>query len=171
MKLYEHLSDEVNEVLATQAAFDDHVWQLYFDGALRTGPDLPIMAGVEVVHVSPQKHLIPRAFSLTESCSKYMAEYDDLLTGMKVAREVGAKNLETYSDSILIVNQVHREYEVRHELNSMLLRRLHNGRRIHKFLYRIYLPPKERTRRCIGVSRNLPGPIRRGARENLGLGS
>jgi len=33
---------------------------------------------------------------------------------MQFAEETGVKNLETYGDSKLIVNQVH-EYEVRHE--------------------------------------------------------
>ena len=34
---------------------------------------------------------------------------------MQIADEIGVKNLEAYDDSKLIVNQVHREYEFRHE--------------------------------------------------------
>ena len=34
---------------------------------------------------------------------------------MQIADEIGVKNLEAYGDSKLIVNQVHREYEVRYE--------------------------------------------------------
>jgi len=34
---------------------------------------------------------------------------------MQLAEEIGVKNLEAYGDSKLIVNQVHGEYEVRHE--------------------------------------------------------
>ena len=34
---------------------------------------------------------------------------------MQLAEEIGVKNLEAYGDSKLIVNQVCREYEVRHE--------------------------------------------------------
>ena len=34
---------------------------------------------------------------------------------MQIADEIGVKNLEAYDDSKLIVNQVRREYEVRHE--------------------------------------------------------
>jgi len=34
---------------------------------------------------------------------------------MQIADEIGVKNLEAYGDSKLIVNQVRREYEVRHE--------------------------------------------------------
>ena len=38
-----------------------------------------------------------------------------LLIGMQLAEEIGVKNLKTYGDSKLIVNQVHGEYEVWHE--------------------------------------------------------
>ena len=34
---------------------------------------------------------------------------------MQIVNEIGVKNLEAYGDSKLIVNQVCREYEVRHE--------------------------------------------------------
>ena len=59
--------------------------------------------------------MIPRAISLTEPCSNNVAEYNALLIGMQLADEIGVKNLRTYGDSKLIVNQVRGEYEVRHE--------------------------------------------------------
>jgi len=34
---------------------------------------------------------------------------------MQLIEEIGVKNLKVYSDSKLIVNQAHREYEVWHE--------------------------------------------------------
>jgi len=34
---------------------------------------------------------------------------------MQLAEEIGVRNLKAYGDSKLIVNQVHGEYEVRHE--------------------------------------------------------
>ena len=52
-KLYEDLPDEVAEVCLTQTSFEGQVWQLFFDGALRTGPRENIVAGVGVVLVSP----------------------------------------------------------------------------------------------------------------------
>jgi len=52
-KLYEDLSDEVAEVCLTQTSFEEQMWQLFFDGALRTGPRGNIVAGVGVVIVSP----------------------------------------------------------------------------------------------------------------------
>ena len=111
-KLYEDLPDEVAEVCLTQTSFERQVWQLFFDGASRTGPKGHIIAGVGVVLVSPQNYVISRAFSLTEPCSNNVAEYNALLIGMQIADEISVKNLEAYGDSKLIVNQVRGEYEV-----------------------------------------------------------
>ena len=77
-------------------------------------PEGNIIAGVGVVHISPHNFVIPRAFSLTESCSSVL-EYNALLMEMQLAEEIGVKNLKAYGDSKLIVIQVHGEHRVRHE--------------------------------------------------------
>ena len=41
------------------------------------------------------------------------AEYEALLAGLKVAREIGAQHLKVFSDSQLIVGQIKGGYEVR----------------------------------------------------------
>ena len=65
--------------------------------------------------VSPQNYVIPPTFSLTETCSNNVAEYNALLIEMQIADEIGVKNLKAYGDSKLIVNQVRGEYEVRYK--------------------------------------------------------
>ena len=87
---------------------------MFFDGASRIGPKGRIIAGVGVVFISPQNHVL-RAFSLTESCSNNVAEYNALLIGLQLAHEMGVSYLEAYGVSKLIINQVKGEYEVRHE--------------------------------------------------------
>jgi len=67
------------------------------------------------VLVFPQSYILPSAFSLPELCPNNVVEYNALLLGTQIIDEVGIKNLEVYSDSKLIVNQVRGEYEVRHE--------------------------------------------------------
>jgi len=88
---------------------------MFFDGESRTGPKGKTIAGVGVVFISPQNHVLPRAFSLTETCSNIAAEYNALLIGLQLAHEMGVRYLEAYGDSKLIVNQIKGEYEVRHE--------------------------------------------------------
>ena len=93
-ELYEVLPDEIAEVCTTQTSFERQVWQLFFDGASRTGPQGHVIAGVGVVLVSPQNYVIPRTFSLTEPCSNNVAEYNALLIGIQIADDIGVKNLK-----------------------------------------------------------------------------
>jgi len=68
-----------------------------------------------VVLVSPQTYIIPHAFSLMESCSNNIVEYNALLIGMQLAEEIGVVHLAAHGESNLIANQVRGKYEVRHE--------------------------------------------------------
>jgi len=88
--------------------------QLLFDSASRTGPKSKIVAGLGVVFISPENHVLPCAFSLTEPCSNNVAEYNALLLGLHLAQQMGVQYLEAYGDSKLIINQIKSEYEVRH---------------------------------------------------------
>ena len=106
-KLHE---DIPNEVFDSNVTSEDEVWQMFFDGASRIGPKGRIIAGVGVVFISPQNHVLPRAFSLTESCSNNVAEYNALLIGLQLAHGMGVRYLEAYGDSKLIINQVKGEY-------------------------------------------------------------
>jgi len=92
--LYEDLPDEVVKVCLTQTSFEGQVWQLFFDGASRTGPRGHVIVGAGVVLVSPQNYVIPRTFSLTEPCSNNVAEYNALLIGIQIADDIGVKNLK-----------------------------------------------------------------------------
>ena len=114
-KLYDDLSDEIAEVSLINASLEVQVWQLFFDGASRTSPMGNITAGVGVILIFPYNYVIPHAFSLTESCSNNVLEFNALLIGMQLAEEIEVKFLEAYGDSKLIVNQVRGEYEVRYE--------------------------------------------------------
>ena len=82
-KLHIDIPDEVIEANMTSR---DDVWQMFFDGASRTGPKGMIIAGVEVVFISPENHVLLRAFSLTKSYSNNIAEYNTLLIGLQLAQ-------------------------------------------------------------------------------------
>ena len=80
---------------------------MFFDGASRIGPKGRIIASVGVVFISPQNHVLPRAFSLTTPCSNNVAEYNALLIDHQLAHEMGVRYLEAYSDSKLILSLIH----------------------------------------------------------------
>jgi len=54
-KLHEDIPDELFE---SNMISEDEVWQVFFDGASRTGSKGKIIAGVGVVFVSPQNHVL-----------------------------------------------------------------------------------------------------------------
>jgi len=67
---------------------------MFFDVASRTDSKGRIIAGVGVVFISPQNHVLPRAFSLTEPYFNNVAEYNALLIGLQLAHEIGVHYLE-----------------------------------------------------------------------------
>ncbi|CAM8987939.1 unnamed protein product [Rhodiola kirilowii] len=83
-------------------------WQMFFDRAARRDG-----AGAGVVFVSLENHLLPFSFTLTQLCSNNMAEYQALLLGLQMARQIRVDEMDIYGDSQLVINQVLGEYEVR----------------------------------------------------------
>ena len=83
----------------------DDVWQMFFDGASRTRLKGKIVAGVGVVFISPENHVLPRAFLLTEPCSSNVTKYNALLIGLQLTPQMGVQYLKAYGYSKLIVSQ------------------------------------------------------------------
>ena len=58
--------DIPNEVIEANMTSGDDVWQMFFDGASRTGSTGKIISRMGVVFVSSENHLLPHTFSLME---------------------------------------------------------------------------------------------------------
>ena len=58
---------------------------------------------------------ISYALKFSFRVSNNKAEYEALLAALKVAKHVGAKKLQIFFDSMLVVQQVKDEYEARDE--------------------------------------------------------
>jgi len=90
LKLYTDILDEVIEANMTS---EDDIWQMFFDDASKIGPIGKIINGVGVVFVLLENHVLPRAFSLMESCSNNVAEYNVLLIGLHLTQQMGVQYL------------------------------------------------------------------------------
>lgn len=88
-------------------------WEMYFDGASRMNRRKEQSSGVGIIFITPEGHLLPHSFALLEPCSNNVAEYQALIMGMELARELAIRRLEVRGDSLLIVNQMNNVYEVR----------------------------------------------------------
>ncbi|KAI5349399.1 hypothetical protein L3X38_002286 [Prunus dulcis] len=117
---------EISDDLPDEQVFFADVspaWMMFFDGsACKDG------AGAGVVFVSPERHVLPYSFSLSELCSNNVAEYQALIMGLQMAVEMKISSLEVYGDSMLVINQLLTHYEVRkddlipyHQLATQLL--------------------------------------------------
>ena len=63
--------------------------------------------------IGPNKIRISYAVRLKYNATNNAAEYEALLTRLKLAIEVRAEHLKVYSDSQLVVNQVKGTYQVK----------------------------------------------------------
>ncbi|XP_071933203.1 uncharacterized protein [Coffea arabica] len=85
-------------------------WTLYVDGASNKEG-----CGAGLLLISPTGEELAYALRFDFKASNNKFEYETLITGMEVARKMGAESLRIYSDSQLIVNQVLGSYEVKED--------------------------------------------------------
>ncbi|XP_070017691.1 uncharacterized protein [Nicotiana sylvestris] len=83
-------------------------WILFFDGAAN-------MKGVriEAVLISETGHHYPVMAPLRFYCTNNMAEYEACILGLRLAIDMGFKEVLVLGDSDLLEQQIHREWETR----------------------------------------------------------
>ena len=88
------------EAQQPEALTDQKKWSLYFDGAISYEG-----AGAGVVLVSPSGDKLRYVLQIHFTATNNVAEYEALLHGMRIAKELGVKRLYCYGDSDLAVQQ------------------------------------------------------------------
>ena len=77
---------------------------MYFDGSvMKTG------AGASLLFISPLRDHMRYVIRLHFPASNNMAEYKSLLSGLRIAIELGVKHLDVRGDSQLVIDQVMKE--------------------------------------------------------------
>jgi ribonuclease HI len=79
-------------------------WKLFFDGSMCSRGQ-----GVGCVLVSPNGAYHEFAVKLGFACMNDQAEYEDLLHGLELLKEMGVKEIEVLGDSNLVVQQIRGE--------------------------------------------------------------
>jgi ribonuclease HI len=81
-------------------------WKLFFDGlTCRKGQ------GVGVVLISPGRAAFETSAPLEYFCLNNQAEYEAILLGLQILSSMGVKHVESFGDSLLVVQQVVGIYE------------------------------------------------------------
>ncbi|XP_074342880.1 uncharacterized protein LOC141680595 [Apium graveolens] len=92
-------------------------WILHVDGAVNNGG-----AGAGIILISPEGHHLMTAIHFKFYPTNNDAEYEALINGLKVALEMGVRNLITRTDSELVVNQVNGGFQARGPRTELCLR-------------------------------------------------
>ena len=83
---------------------------MYFDGSLILGG-----GGAGVLFISPKGEQLKYVFQILFEVSNNEAEYEALLHGLRLAISLGTKRLLVYGDSLLVVQQVNKEWDINKE--------------------------------------------------------
>ena len=68
-------------------------------------------ASVGIVIIIPEGIRLEHSFKLGFRASNNEAEYEDLIVGLRTILGMGVRDVEIYSDSRLVVNQVQGSFE------------------------------------------------------------
>jgi hypothetical protein len=82
-------------------------WIMYFDGSLKLGG-----GGAGVLFISPKGEQLKYVFQILFKVSNNEAEYEALLHGLRLTISLGIKRLLLYGDSLLVVQQVNKEWDI-----------------------------------------------------------
>ncbi|XP_026450782.1 uncharacterized protein LOC113350893 [Papaver somniferum] len=102
--------DEVHEYVPgeVEAADVEKPWTMFFDG-LSYGT----VGGAGVVFEAPRGEFISYSFKLDFPCSNNVAEYEVLILGLRMAKEINLGSIEVKGDSRLVTNQVNGDFHLK----------------------------------------------------------
>ncbi|KAL0854257.1 hypothetical protein Bca101_059409 [Brassica carinata] len=86
-------------------------------------------AGVGIVLISPMGNTASRAVRCNFKSTNNKSEYEALITGLTLVHQMGKENIQVFSDSQLIINQVQGEYQAK---DDSMIRYLAVGQRLLK---------------------------------------
>jgi ribonuclease HI len=85
-------------------------WIMYFDGSLKLNG-----GGAGVLLISPRGKQLKYVLQILWKVSNNEAEYEALLHGLRLAISLGIKRLLVYGDSLLVIQQVNKEWDCNKE--------------------------------------------------------
>jgi ribonuclease HI len=95
-------------------------WVMYFDGSLKLGG-----GGARVLFISPRGEQLKYVFQILFEVSNNEAEYEALLHGLCLAVSLGIKRLLVYGDSLLVVQQVNKEWDINKDTMDAYVMEIH----------------------------------------------
>nr|AAQ56320.1 putative polyprotein [Oryza sativa Japonica Group] len=85
-------------------------WTLFFDGSVCTHG-----CGIGLVIISPRGACFEFSYTIKPYATNNQAEYEAVLKGLQLLKEVEADTIEIMGDSLLVISQLAREYECKND--------------------------------------------------------
>ena len=79
-------------------------------------------SGAGLIIQTPASDLFKYALEFRFQTTNNQAEYEALVTGLKLSQAMGTKSVEAYSDSQLVAGQVKGDYEAKEETMAKYLK-------------------------------------------------
>ena len=98
------MSEQAKEQLEVNDLETGEQLHLYVAGASNAKS-----SGAGMVFITPEGAIIERAVTLGFNASNNEAEYEALLAGLRMAKDLGKTRLKVHCDSQLVANQLTRE--------------------------------------------------------------
>jgi len=105
------MADFVTQYFSTEGALEIVPWTLFFDGSTCDRG-----AGIGIVLISPRGRKYEFSLPIVATSTNNQAEYQALIKGLELLREVHADAVEIFEDSMLVINQLAGSYECRSEV-------------------------------------------------------
>ncbi len=96
---------------------------IYSDGGARGNPG---PAAIGAVILSLDGEVIKEISKTIGETTNNQAEYQAIIAGLEVAKDLGAEAVECFLDSELVVKQLKREYKVKNQDLAPLFLKVHN---------------------------------------------
>jgi len=105
------MADFVTQHCGIVDAMEIVPWTLFFDGSTCDRG-----AGLGIVLISPRGKMYEFSLSIVATSMNNQAEYQALVKGLELLKEVHADTVEIFGDSMLVINQLVGNYECRSEV-------------------------------------------------------
>jgi ribonuclease HI len=105
------MADFVTQHCGVVDALEIVPWTLFFDGSTCDRG-----AGIGIVLISPRGKKYEFSLPIVATSTNNQAEYQALIKGLEILKEVHADVVEIFDDSMLVINQLVGSYECRSEV-------------------------------------------------------
>jgi len=118
-----------------------YVWLLSVDGSSNLKG-----SGADIVLEGPNDFLIEQSLRFEFNASNNQAEYEAVIAGMTLAKEMGPKNLRAKSDSQLVTSQITGEYQTKDTQLIKYLAKVQSLAKGFHFFEAIYVSQEQNSR-------------------------